>query len=124
MIFSRRSYRVLKVLLFISAAFVFIKIIQNGDDDGVPQFGTEAPAVFNGSNGLFDQLYSQHASVLNLSSEPNFVSPIDPKTIVESLKFLNAYHKVLNVDKFGPISPDSVSVVIVVQVRESILESV
>jgi hypothetical protein len=57
-----------------------------------------------------------NTAILNLSNEPNFSSPMDQKTIIESIQFLNEHHKILNVDKFGALSKESVSVVIVVQV--------
>jgi hypothetical protein len=59
----------------------------------------------------------ENRGILNLSNEPNFSSPIEQKTIVESMEFLNNHHKILNVDKFGSLSADSVSVVLVVQVN-------
>ncbi|KAI6241481.1 Alpha-1,6-mannosyl-glycoprotein 2-beta-N-acetylglucosaminyltransferase [Aphelenchoides fujianensis] len=84
---------------------------------------TAAPLRSAWSNGTISLLKAEDqnsAAVLNLSNTLHFTSPVDQKTIIESLKFLNAQHKVLNEETFGPLSSTSVSVVIVVQVHNRI----
>jgi len=56
-------------------------------------------------------------TILDLSKNVNLNSSANQKTIIEAVEFLNDHHKVLNVDKFGPLNADSVSVVLAVQVH-------
>lgn len=94
---------------------VFLKFIQTSDDDTAPHLDTNTVQPVNETiNDLFGG--TQNTVVLNLIKEPNFTSPINQKIIVESMEFLNAHHRVLNVDRFGAVNSSSVSVVLVVQV--------
>ncbi|KAI6177063.1 Alpha-1,6-mannosyl-glycoprotein 2-beta-N-acetylglucosaminyltransferase [Aphelenchoides bicaudatus] len=116
MVFSRRLTKLLKICLVIATTFVFLKLIQNSDDDSAPRFDTNTlPPINETISNLSDG--TQNTAILNLSHEPNFSSPINQKIIVESMEFLNFHHRILNVDKFGPLSAESVSVVLVVQVH-------
>lgn len=93
-----------------------MKIIQNSDDDGVPRFDDNRIPSILLLNDTLDKIGAQNTAILNLSNEPNFSSPIKQNTIIESLQFLNEHHRILNVEKFGELNAETVSVVIVVQV--------
>jgi hypothetical protein len=115
MIFSRRLTRLFKVFLIVSTTFVFLKLVTYNDDNGTPIFDKNSLPTITLNDSIV--LGAQNTAILNLSNEPNFSSPIDQKTIIESMKFLNEHHRILNVEQFGELNEKSVSVVIVVQVH-------
>ncbi|KAI1725537.1 n-acetylglucosaminyltransferase II (MGAT2) domain-containing protein [Ditylenchus destructor] len=47
-------------------------------------------------------------------------SPLEADKIIESIEFINAYHEILNQERFGAVNRTSVSSVIVVQVHKRI----
>lgn len=132
MLLARRLARVLKIataFLLVSArgagrtlaqVVALVKILPLPDESSPQLDLLDAPAA--GQTLLNETeaqaaLYREYAAVLNPDKELNFASPLDADTILKSVRFLNAHSNVLNEDKFGRLSADSVSTVIVVQVR-------
>ncbi|KAI6201300.1 Alpha-1,6-mannosyl-glycoprotein 2-beta-N-acetylglucosaminyltransferase [Aphelenchoides besseyi] len=119
---SRRLNRLFKFAFIVSTLVLLYKIIPNSENDGVPQFENEKKdfnlqSLWPNVTPVPFKFEQNAAPVLNLSGDFRFTSPVEQKTIVDSLKFLNAQHKIQNEDVYGKLNSETVSAVIVVQVH-------